>query len=52
MLAIKYYWDNQYSSRIKWSEHVACMGEIKNVYKVWPENLKGREHLEDLKSQV
>jgi hypothetical protein len=24
------------------------MGEMKNIYNIWSEKLKGREHLEDL----
>jgi len=27
--------------------HVAHMGEVRNEYKIWLENLKGRDHLED-----
>jgi hypothetical protein len=29
--------------------HIGRMGEIKNAYKNWLENLKGREHLEELR---
>jgi hypothetical protein len=32
---------------MKWVGHVACMGEVRNVYKILV-NLKGRHHLEDL----
>jgi hypothetical protein len=27
--------------------HVACMGEMRNVYNIWLENLKGRDHMGD-----
>jgi hypothetical protein len=30
------------------TRHVACMRDIKNVYKILLENLKGRNHLHDL----
>jgi hypothetical protein len=30
------------------AEHVARMGEMRNVYKIWSEILKGRDHLEYL----
>jgi hypothetical protein len=33
---------------MRWAEDVACMGEIRNMYIIWSENLKGREHSEDL----
>jgi hypothetical protein len=29
-------------------EHIACLGEMANAYKILLENLKGRDHLEDL----
>jgi hypothetical protein len=28
--------------------HVAFIGEMKNTYIFWSENLKGRNHLEDI----
>jgi hypothetical protein len=28
--------------------HVACMRQKRNLYKSWLENLKGRDHSEDL----
>jgi hypothetical protein len=31
-----------------WAGHVADMGEVRNAYKVWSENLKGKEHSQDL----
>jgi hypothetical protein len=36
--------------RMKWVEHAACMGEIRNAYKILNfggENVKERQHLED-----
>jgi len=37
------------SKRMRCIGHVACIGEIRNVYKIfWSENLKGRDHSEDL----
>jgi hypothetical protein len=36
-------------SKMRWAGHVACMGEMRNVYKkFWPVNLKRRGHAEDL----
>jgi hypothetical protein len=26
--------------------HVACMGETRNAYNIWVENLKGRDYFE------
>jgi len=28
--------------------HAVCMGEMRNAQKSWSENLKGRDHSEDL----
>jgi hypothetical protein len=36
------------SRRMIWAGHVARMGEIRNAYKVLVENLKGRDHSEDV----
>jgi hypothetical protein len=36
------------SRSMRWVGHVAHMGEMRNAYKIWLENLKGRDHLEDL----
>jgi hypothetical protein len=33
--------------RMRWPGHVACMGEKGGVYRVWWENLRERDHLED-----
>lgn len=33
---------------IKCIRHVACMGEMRLHTKFWSEDLKGRDHLEDL----
>jgi hypothetical protein len=33
---------------MRWAGHVALIGEMRNAYKFWSENLKGRDHLEDL----
>jgi hypothetical protein len=34
--------------RMRWAGHAASMREMRNVYIFWLENLKGRDHLEDL----
>jgi hypothetical protein len=34
--------------RMKLVGYVACMGKMINAYNIWLENLKGRDHLEDL----
>jgi hypothetical protein len=31
-----------------WAEHVTRTGEIRNSYKIWSENLKGRDHSEEM----
>jgi hypothetical protein len=36
------------SRTMKWAGHVAYMGEIRNVYKIWSGNLREGGHLEDL----
>jgi hypothetical protein len=36
------------SRRMKWAGHVARMGRRDMLTKLWSENLKGRNHLEDL----
>jgi hypothetical protein len=36
------------SRRINEWGHAIHMGEMRNVYKFWSENLKGRDYLEDL----
>jgi len=33
---------------MRWAGHVEHMGEIRNAYEFWLENLKGRGHLEHL----
>jgi hypothetical protein len=33
---------------MKWVEHVARMGEMRNAYNIFVENLKGRDHSEDI----
>jgi hypothetical protein len=33
---------------MRWVGRVACMGEMRNVYKFWLENMNGRDHLEDV----
>jgi hypothetical protein len=35
------------SRRMRWTGHVASMGEMRNAYKFWLGNLKGRDHSED-----
>jgi hypothetical protein len=34
--------------RTKWTGHVERIGKMRNSYNIWLENLKGRDHLEDL----
>jgi hypothetical protein len=34
--------------RVDLAGHVACMGEMRNAYRIVVENQKGRDHLEDL----
>jgi hypothetical protein len=36
------------SRRIVWAAHVVSTGEMKNAYKILSENLKERDHSEDL----
>jgi len=36
------------SRSMRWVGHVVRVGEIRNAYKFWSENLKERKHLEDL----
>jgi hypothetical protein len=33
---------------MRWAGHVARMGEMRNVYNILSENIRGREHLKDL----
>jgi hypothetical protein len=37
------------SREMRWAGQVACMGEIRHAYEVWLENLKRRDHVEDLR---
>jgi hypothetical protein len=30
------------SRKMRWEGYVRCMGEMRNAYKIWLENLKGR----------
>jgi hypothetical protein len=34
--------------RMGWVGHIACMGKMRNVYKILVGKLEGRDHLEDL----
>jgi hypothetical protein len=34
--------------RMRWAGHVARVGEMRNAFKISSENLKGRDHSEDL----
>jgi hypothetical protein len=34
--------------RMKWAGSVACMGELKNSYRIWVESLKRMYHSENL----
>jgi hypothetical protein len=36
------------SRRLRWAGHILRMGEARNAYNILLENLKGRDHLEDL----
>jgi len=36
------------SRRIRWAEHAARMGDMRNAYKIWVRKLEGKSHLEDL----
>jgi hypothetical protein len=36
------------SRSMGWAVHVVCMLEMMNAYKIWSENLKGRDHSEEL----
>jgi hypothetical protein len=36
------------SIRIRWSGHVARMGESRGAYRVWHGNVRKRDHLESL----
>jgi hypothetical protein len=35
-------------SRMRWTEHVACMGEIRNAYKLFVAKPEERENVEEL----
>jgi hypothetical protein len=47
VLFVKFYYSDQ-SRRLKRARHIVHMGEMKNSYKIFIEELKGREHLRDL----
>jgi hypothetical protein len=34
--------------RMRWARHVARMGAVINAYRIWSENLKGRDYSEEL----
>jgi hypothetical protein len=36
------------SGRMRWTEHIASLGEIRNTYKILVGSLKERDHSEDL----
>jgi hypothetical protein len=36
------------SRRMRWAGHVGRMGEMRNAWNLWSENLNGRDNLEDL----
>jgi hypothetical protein len=40
------------SRSMRWATHVAHMGEMRNIYRIWEENLKGRDHLENVVEYV
>jgi hypothetical protein len=31
-----------------WAGHVACVGELRNAFRIFVRKLKGRDHLDDL----
>jgi hypothetical protein len=33
---------------MRWVGHVACMGKMRYVYKIWVRDVKGRDHSEDV----
>jgi hypothetical protein len=35
------------SRRIRWAEHAAQIGRLRNAYNIRSENLKGRDHWEN-----
>jgi hypothetical protein len=43
-----YYEDEIKEDSSSWVEHVACMGDKRNTYILWSENLKGSDHLAGL----
>jgi hypothetical protein len=36
------------SRRMRWIGHVVSMGEMRDAFKIWPEKLEGKYHLEGL----
>jgi hypothetical protein len=36
------------SGNMRWVDHVACMREMRNAYRISSENLMGRDHSENL----
>jgi hypothetical protein len=36
------------SRRMRWTGHIACIGMIRNEYKICLDNLKGTDHSGDL----
>jgi hypothetical protein len=36
------------SRRIRWVGYIACTEEMRNIYSIWSENLKGRDNLKNL----
>jgi hypothetical protein len=36
------------SRRTRWAKHVARMGEMRNAYNIFLENVKGKDHSEDI----
>jgi len=38
--------------RMRWFRHVACMGQMRSVYKIFVTKPEGKNHLEDLDIDV
>jgi hypothetical protein len=41
-------WPNSNQMKDRWAEHAACMGALKNVYKILAIKWNGKDHLRDL----
>jgi len=34
--------------KMRWTAHVACVGDMITIYKIWLRELKGKDHLKDV----